>query len=376
MATIITFPVDQFEPLRLIDLTDAERAVVDLVFGDDALLNPVRPSIAKALASIDNEIASLTPLAGATGNQAIPKQFGLPASPAGPGGLNDTQITALIAALNVLKTAITTYRTHSDRVSGYTLPVGTNPPSFPGLLGVAVAYNLIKNSLEPEGTPNQDFFSWIFYSLLGYAETEVQAAEIATFRIFERLNGDLNSQITLKLNTVVGSFSVNELVDDLTTVKTAKVIDWKPATNTMIITGVDPGDFNAADNIQGQGSGATAIITSVTLPVYNPSNPSATPAATYSSILAAISPIPGKLSSLSTTDDNNYFEALDFITKFGLAQTISSLAVSNEYARYLFNEVNGTPALKREIENLLAEEDELESVTVPTIGSDGELIIE
>ena len=162
MATIITVPIEQFEPLILIEITDTERGVIDLVFGDDALQNQVRPSIAQAISSIDREIARLQPLTAAGPNQAIPTQFGTPAPP-GPGALSGTQIAALIAALNTLKTAITDYRTHSDRVSGFTLPAGTNHPSFPGLLGVAVAHNLIKNSLQQEGTPEQAFFTFIFH---------------------------------------------------------------------------------------------------------------------------------------------------------------------------------------------------------------------
>lgn len=377
MAQIIQFPVDEFadlKPLQLIDLTDAERGVVDLVFGDDALLNPVRPSISAAVASIDREITLLTPLSGGTGNQVIPTQFGIPAV-GGPGSISDIEISTLIASLNSLKTSILTYQTHSDRVSGFTLPSGTNPPSFPGLLGVAVAHNLIKNSLEPEGTAEQDFFSFIFETLLGSAEILVNQALIASFRIFERLNGELDNNITLTLSGVVGNFVVGETVDDLTTVETALVSKWDPATNTLTITQSNAGEFNVTDSISGQTSGATATIATVTLPTFDPRNASATPQSSYTSILAAVNVLVGPINSLPNIDDTNYFEALDFITKFGLAQTISSLAVSDLYSRYLFVNVNGTEQLKEEIVELLVEEEVVISATsIPLIGPEGEII--
>ncbi len=377
MGLIIEFPVDEFalvDPLQKIDLTDAERGVVDLVFGDDALLNPVRPSIDSALASIDREVALLSPLSGGTGNQVIPEQFGIPAPPVA-GGVSDTQISALISSLNSLRTSITKYRTHSDRVSGFTLPEGTNPPSFPGLLGVAVAHNLIKNSLEPEGTAELDFFSFIFETLLGGAEILVNQAFTASFRIFERLNGGLDGKITLTLTGVAGTFIAGETVNDLTTAETGIVTKWTPGTNTLVITQADPGEFNAGDSIQGVSSGATATVGTVTLPTFNPKNLSATPDSSYTSIFAAVNALVGPINSLPNIDDSNYFEALELITKFGLAQTISSLAKDDLYSRFLFNNVNGTEALKVEIENLLLEEETVEvTSSLPLIGPEGELI--
>ncbi len=374
---ILKFPIDEFaeeKPLQKIELTDGERGVVDLVFGDDALLNPVRPAIDQALASIDREVALLGPLSGGTGNQVIPTQFGIPAPPSS-GGISDTQISALISSLNSLRTEITQYRTHSDRVSGFTLPSGTNPPSFPGLLGVGTAHNLIKNSLEPEGTPEIDFFSFIFETLLGSAEELINRSFIATFRTFERIIGGSNGGTTLTLSGVVGDFIVGETVDDLTTAESAVVNKWTPATNTLVIIQTDPGNFNATDSIQGQSSGATATVATVTLPAFNDRNPSATPKSVYNTIRSAVNLLVGPINSLPNIDDSNYFEALEFITKFGLAQTISSLAKEDLYARFLFNNINGTDALKQEIVNLLAEEDEvsLES-SIALIGPEGELI--
>ncbi len=373
--TIIQFPVKEFareDPLQKIDLSDAERGVVDLVFGDNALLNPVRPAIDKTLASIDREIALLTPLSGGTGNQVIPTQFGIPAPPAA-GGISDIEISTLISSLNNLRTEITQYRTHSDRVSGFTLPAGTNPPSFPGLLGVGVAHNLIKNSLEPEGTPEQDFFSFIFETLLGSAELLVNQAFLASLRTFERLNGGSNGDTTLTVSGVAGDFAAGETVDNLTTVESALVKSWNPATNTLTIAETDAPDFNATDSIQGQTSGATATVVTVTQPVFDRRNSSATPESSYTSILAAVNALVAPLNNLPSIDDSNYFEALDFITKFGLAQTISSLAKDDLYSRFLFNEVNGTLELKQEIVNLLSEEDEA-TAAVPTLGPNAELI--
>jgi len=373
--TIIRFPVKEFareDPLQKIDLTDAERGVVDLVFGDNALENPVRPAIDKAIASIDREVALLTSLSGGSGNQVIPTQFGIPAPPAA-GGISDTEISTLISSLNNLRTEITQYRTHSDRVSGFTLPVGTNPPSFPGLIGVGVAHNLIKNSLEPEGSLEQDFFSFIFETLLGSAELLVNQAFLASFRIFERLNGGSNGDTTLTVSGVAGDFAAGETVDNLTTAESALVKSWNPATNTLTISQTDAGDFNATDSIQGQTSGATATVVTVTQPVFDRRNSSATPESSYTAILAAVNALVAPLNNLPSIDDSNYFEALDFITKFGLAQTISSLAKGDLYARFLFNEVNGTIELKEEIADLLTEEDEA-TAAVPTLGPNAELI--
>ena len=374
---VVIFPVDEFaveDPLQKIDLTDAERSIVDLVFGDDALENPVRPSIDRAISSIDREIALLTPLSGGTGDQVIPVQFGVP-SPPGPGGISDIEISTLIASLNNLRTEITQYRTHSDRVSGFTLPTGTDPPSFPGLLGVAVAHNLIKNSLEPEGTPEQDFFSFVFETLLGSGELLIDRAFAETFRIFERLNGELNDSIILNLSGAGANYLVGETVEDTTTTNTALVRDWDPTTNTLTITQANPGEFVAGNTVLGQTSGATRTIVSEVLPLFDPQNPSASPKSSFTSILAAVNALVAPINSLPSIDDSNYFEALEFITKFGLAQTISSLAKDDLYARFLFNNVNGTEDLKEEIENLLAEEEEAQEVAVPSIGSDGELIV-
>ena len=377
MAEIIQFPVDEFaeqKPLQIIELTPAERDVITLVFDDKALLNPVRPSITTAVASIDREIALLTPLSGGTGNQAIPTQFGVP-GPGAPGSISDTEISTLIASLNSLRTAILDYQTHSDRVSGFTLPVAAIPPSFPGLIGVAVAHNLIKNSLEPEGTPEQDFFSFIFETLLGSAEILMNQALIASFRIFERLNGELDNNITLTLSGVVGNFIVGETVDDLTSVESALVSKWEPLTNTLTITQSNAGEFNATDSIQGVTSGATATIVTVTLPVFDPRNPAATPQTSFTAILAAVNALVGPINSLPNIDDSNYDEALAFITKFGLAQTMSSLAVADLYSRFLFVNVNATEQFKEEIVQLLEEEEEVvEATSLPLIGLEGESI--
>jgi len=378
MAEIIQFPVAEFaeaEPLQLIELTPAERDVVTLVFDDGALLNPVRPSITTAVASIDREIALLTPLTGGLpGRQVIPTQFGVP-GPGGAGSISNTQISALIASLNSLKTSILDYQTHSDRVSGFTLPAAANPPSFPGLIGVAVSHNLIKNSLEPEGTPEQDFFSFIFQTLLGGAEILMNQALIASFRIFERLNGGLDNNITLTLSGVAGNFIVGETVNDLTTVETALVSKWDPVTSTLTITQSNAGEFNATDSILGVTSGATATIVTVTLPVFDPRNPAATPQTSYTAILAAVNVLVGPINSLPNIDDSNYNEALEFITKFGLAQTMSSLAKADLYSRFLFVNVNGTEQFKAEIVQLLEEEEEVvEATSLPLIGLEGESI--
>ena len=374
---IIQFPVDEFateKPLQKIDLSEAERGVVDLVFDDNALQNPVRSAIDQAIASIDREVVLLSPLSGGTGNQVIPTRFTL-FGPPSAGGISDTQISSLISSLNNLRTEITQYRTHSDRVSGFTLPVGTNPPSFPGLLGVAVGFNFIKNSLEPEGSPEQDFFSPIFETLLGSAELLVNQAFTATFRTFERLTGGSNDATTLILSGVTGNFRPRETVNNFTTATTALINSWEPTTNTLTITQTDAGDFNTTDSIQGQTTGATATVATVTLPVFNRSDPSATPQSNYTSIISAVNALIGPLNSLPNIDDSNYFDALDFITKFGMAQTISSLAKEDLYARFLFNAVNGTEELNQEITDLLDEEDEvsLES-NISLIGPEGELI--
>ncbi len=378
MAEIIRFPVDEFaeqKPLQIIELTPAERDVVTLVFDDGALLNPVRPSITTAVASIDREIARLTPLTGGIpGSQVIPKRFGLPGG-GGPGSVTNTQISALINSLNSLKTSILDYQTHSDRVSGFTLPPAANPPSFTGLIGVATAHNLIKNSLEPEGTPEQDFFSFIFQTLLGSAEILMNQALIASFRIFERLNGGLDNNITLTLSGVAGNFIVGETVNDLTTVETALVSKWEPTTNTLTITQSNAGEFNATDSIQGVTSGATATIVTVTLPTFDARNPAATPQSSYTSIVKAVNVLIGPINSLPSIDDTNYFEALDFITKFGLAQTMSGLAKADLYSRFLFVNVNGTEQFKEEIVQLLEEEEEVvEATSLPLIGLEGESI--
>ncbi len=374
---IIRFPVDVFaaeDPLQKIELTDAERGIVDLVFGDDALENPVRPSINKAIASIDREIALLSPLAGTTGDQVIPTRFGTP-QPPGSGAVSDTQITALIASLNSLRTEITQYRTHSDRVSGFTLPTGTDPPSFLGLLGVAVAFNIIKNSLEPEGSPEQDFFSSIFETLLGSAEALMVQSFDVTFLIFERLTGNLDGSIVLNLSGFGANYIVGETVEDTTTLNTALVKSFDPTTNTLIITGADPGDFVAGNVAQGQTSGATRSIVSEVLQTFDPADPTATPSSSFNSIFTAVNALIGPINSLPSIDDSNYFDALEFITQFGLAQTISSLAKEDLYARFLFNNVNGTEQLKTEIENLLEEEEEVETASsIPLVGPQGELI--
>lgn len=371
MATFIKFPITTFEPLQLIELTTAERAIINLVFDGKALKNPVRPSITKALDSINREIGLLTPLAGGTGNQVIPTKFGFPAPPV-PGGLSDTNITSLITALNSLKSKITAYRTHSDRVSGFTLPTGTDPPSFPGLLGVAVAHNLIKNSLNPLGTPTQDHFSFIFKTLLGSAEDLMERTLAATFQIFERINGNFNDQVTLIVAPGAGNYTVSETAKDLTTLATATIIDWKPSTNTLKIRGADPGDFNSGEFVQGLTSLTTRSIVSVTFPTFDQANPASTPFSVFTAILAAINALVGPINTLPSIDNDNYVQALELITKFGLAQMISSLAENNEFARFLFNNVNGTNSLNEQIENLLAEQEEAPALqSLSLIGPEG-----
>ncbi len=168
-------------------LSEEEKAVMNQVTNGNAFINPDKPAIEGASASISN---TLTMISGAADS-----------------GIFST----LTTSLNTLRGNLTSYVSHSDRLSGVNLGA-TGPsaePGLSGLLGVAKAYNTVCESVTG-GT--KDNFSPLFNSILGPGEFKLNRAEekittevkhfVSIHRGLAEANSIFNTQLAVQVSTV------------------------------------------------------------------------------------------------------------------------------------------------------------------------------
>ena len=132
--------------------TDQQKDLVQTVIDNNAFINPINPSINKTNTAISN-------VRGALSNV----QFSdLP------------EWAGLSSGLASLSTNTSTYKTHSNRLSGKNLnAIGPDyEPGFSGLYGIASSFNSVKETMEEK---NEDNFSQIFHSILGPSESALNS---------------------------------------------------------------------------------------------------------------------------------------------------------------------------------------------------------
>jgi len=195
-----------------VKLTDNEKSVINQVTTGNAFVNPDETGVQGASASTST---TLTLIAGAV-----------------TAGIFGT----LTTALNTFNGNLTSYLTHSNRLSGVVLGA-TGPsaePGLVGLLGVAKAYNSICESVTG-GT--KDNFSPIFNSILGPGSFKLGRAkdiidnQIKTFVERESSRGASSDSFNAELATHVTK--VNSLSTDITGLITTDNASYETATQIV-----------------------------------------------------------------------------------------------------------------------------------------------
>ena len=134
------------------ELTAQEKAAIRVVMDGNGFRNPT----AESSASLTTSTSSLT---SSLNSVTFADVF--------------AELTGAVATMN---TNITSYSTHSNRLSGVN-PDAQGPnfePSLAGLYGVASAYNSVKESMEGG---NKDNFYYVFESVLSTAKYTMQGAK-------------------------------------------------------------------------------------------------------------------------------------------------------------------------------------------------------
>lgn len=193
-------------------LSTEEKAVMNQVTNGNAFVNPDTPAIEGLSASISS---TLTMITGAE-----------------TAGIFNT----LTASLNTLSTNLTSYVSHSDRLSGSNLGA-TGPsgePGIAGLIGIAKAYNSVCESVTG-GT--EDNFSPIFNSILGPGNFKLNRAEektttevkhfVSIHRGIAEANSTFNTQLAVQVSTV------NSLSTDIAGLITTDNSAFETATQTI-----------------------------------------------------------------------------------------------------------------------------------------------
>ena len=164
--------------------TDAEKDLIQTVMDGNAFANPVKGSMDATNTSISE-------------TQSLLNSVEYPDLP---------QWSGLSASISSLSSQISSYNTHSNRISGKSLnALGPNDePGFMGLYGIASANNTARESIEEK---NEDNFSPIFNSILGPASS-----------VLNSVNDTINNSVKdlISLNLGVTSSGANQYPDGFT----------------------------------------------------------------------------------------------------------------------------------------------------------------
>jgi len=133
------------------EFTDGEKDIIKTVMDGNAFQNPV----AGAIGGVNTAISGVQ---GLLNGVAFPSIF-----------------AGLSSAISTLSGQVSSYKTHSDRVSGVNLDsLGPNDePSLLGLYGIASAFNSAQESMIGGVVDN---FSDVFGSILGPANSAIKSA--------------------------------------------------------------------------------------------------------------------------------------------------------------------------------------------------------
>jgi len=193
-------------------LSAEQKEIMNQVTNGNAFVNPDKGKIEGASAAISS---TLTMIQGA-------ETAGI--------------FATLTSALNTLNTNLTSYVSHSDRLSGANMGA-TGPsaePGLAGLLGIAKAYNAVCESVTG-GT--KDNFSPIFNSILGPGSFKLGRAEdkivneVKHFVSIHRARASADSQFNTEIATHVTT--VNGLSTDITGMITTDNASYETATQTI-----------------------------------------------------------------------------------------------------------------------------------------------
>lgn len=144
-----------------------------------ALKNPVEPLLTNAINEAETQKAAFESAASSVG--ALGGSYSALNDPANTFPLTESQLSNMATRLGTYKTALQKYKTHSDVLSGVTINYAGFPPNFQGRMGMALAYNQLKESMrKTEDGPcgveenKSEIFTDVFHSILGYAENEIE----------------------------------------------------------------------------------------------------------------------------------------------------------------------------------------------------------
>lgn len=176
MADIVRFNLNELE-LDSLDFTTDEKDRIILTLQGRALKNPVAPilsltqtEVQRLIPIFENAATTVEALEDAMTYTSANDYYPIPS----------TTLTEYAEALTAFSSAMVAYKSHSDILSGVDLTYTGFPPNFLGRIGIAQAYNRLKESLRKtaeegcEEENKQEIFSEMFYSILGFAENELQ----------------------------------------------------------------------------------------------------------------------------------------------------------------------------------------------------------
>mgnify|MGYP005816964443 CR=1 FL=1 len=201
-----------------------QKEVIQQVINGNAFKNPVKNNIEGASAAASNLIT----LIAATDDP--------------------TKYSTIKTRLENLQTQLTTYLTHSNRLSGadLTLSGPAGEPGLDGLMGIATAHNAVYESMTG-GT--EDNYSLLFNSILGPSKSELNSIE-------QLMSGDIANYVRTDLPD-----------DDSDALYTASVTQSKTALETLI-TNDNTAYSNATQTLKKYNLG-NALISSVNDPCFN-----------------------------------------------------------------------------------------------------------
>lgn len=181
MSQFVTFPPQELG-LSAIPYTDNERDKILLAMQGQALRNPVGELIDRTKTLVDQQSAFLGSIGDIDGEPQDPGPPLVPAVPPDPDWqpVTTDQLNAAVAALGEFSAALSSYKQHSDIMSGADLSWAGFPPAFIGRYGIARAYNQIRETIRrKDGSPCgeqpiEDFFGKVFFSILGPSRQTIQ----------------------------------------------------------------------------------------------------------------------------------------------------------------------------------------------------------
>jgi len=208
-----------------IDISSEKKSIMDQVTNGNAFVNPTKENIDGVSASVASALTSVD-------NCTSPSIF-----------------NGLTGALTTLRTNLTSYVSHSNRLSGVVLgATGPNgEPGLNGLVGTAKAYNSICESVTGGVKDN---FSPIFNSILGPGSAKLNT-------IKQKIDNQVINFININSSrTGTGSGFITELTAHISNINTS-------ATNiTNLITSDNSAYTNANQTIQNYNVGNMLISSS------------------------------------------------------------------------------------------------------------------